>query len=303
MDGWDTIRILICLIPGHELAGTIVELGKNVKNWKIGDRVTVPFCGGCGYCPQCYSGNQQICDNYFQPGFTAWGSFAEFVAIRYADINLVKLPDEMEFLNAALLGCRFITSYRAIIAQGRIKPGEWLTIFGCGGVGLSAILIGKAIGAQTLAVDISDDKLKLATEIGADKTLNVSDLKNMPIAIKELTNGGSHVTLDALGSINTCVPAILSLRKRGRHIQVGLMTGENSNPPIPMGAVISNELEILGSHGMQAHEYPGMLDMINSKNIPLERMLGKTISLEESGNELMMMDSFSTTGVTVINEF
>jgi alcohol dehydrogenase len=290
-------------VPGHELAGTIVELGKNVKNWKIGDRVTVPFCGGCGYCPQCYSGNQQICDNYFQPGFTAWGSFAEFVAIRYADINLVKLPDEMEFLNAALLGCRFITSYRAIIAQGRIKPGEWLTIFGCGGVGLSAILIGKAIGAQTLAVDISDDKLKLATEIGADKTLNVSDLKNMPIAIKELTNGGSHVTLDALGSINTCVPAILSLRKRGRHIQVGLMTGENSNPPIPMGAVISNELEILGSHGMQAHEYPGMLDMINSKNIPLERMLGKTISLEESGNELMMMDSFSTTGVTVINEF
>lgn len=290
-------------VPGHELAGTIVELGKNVKNWKIGDRVTVPFCGGCGYCPQCYSGNQQICDNYFQPGFTAWGSFAEFVAIRYADINLVKLPDEMEFLNAALLGCRFITSYRAIIAQGRIKPGEWLTIFGCGGVGLSAILIGKAIGAQTLAVDISDDKLKLATEIGADKTLNVCDLKNMPIAIKELTNGGSHVTLDALGSINTCVPAILSLRKRGRHIQVGLMTGENSNPPIPMGAVISNELEILGSHGMQAHEYPGMLDMINSKNIPLERMLGKTISLEESGNELMMMDSFSTTGVTVINEF
>jgi len=88
-------------VPGHELAGVVLEVGKNVRNWQQGDRVTLPFCCGCGYCPQCNSGNQQICDNYFQPGFTAWGSFAEYVQIAYADVNLVRLPDTMSFEAAA----------------------------------------------------------------------------------------------------------------------------------------------------------------------------------------------------------
>lgn len=290
-------------VPGHELAGIVASVGKDVKNWKPGDRVTLPFCCGCGHCSQCHTGNQQICDNYFQPGFTAWGSFAELVAIRYADVNLVRLPEQIGFVEAAILGCRFITSWRAIVDQAKILPGQWLAVFGCGGVGLSAIMIAEAIGAQVLAIDISDKKLEFAQELGAHKSLNVKKVEDIPSAVKQITNGGAHVTLDALGSIQTCIPAIESLRKRGKHIQVGLMTEEHSKPPIPMGPVISNELEIIGSHGMQAHQYPKMLEMIISKNLPLKKLLGKTIALDEAVEELMRMNNFSGEGITVIDRF
>lgn len=288
-------------VPGHELAGIIEAVGKDVKRWKPGDRVTVPFCGGCGYCEQCSTGNQQICDNYFQPGFTAWGSFAEFVAIRYADVNLVKLPETLDFIESALLGCRFITSYRAVVAQGKVLPGQWVAVHGCGGVGLSAIQIAHAMGAQVIAIDIDEEKLKFAQLAGANILFNVKKIENIISAIKDITNGGAHVSIDALGSTDTCVNSILSLRKRGKHIQVGLMTGNHAKPMIPMGPVIANELEILGSHGMQAHQYPGMLDLIVKGVLRPQQLLGKTVSLEQAPKELMCMDSFRGIGVTVIN--
>ena len=128
-------------VPGHEIAGVIEAVGKDVVKWEIGDRVTLPFVCGCGDCPQCMSGNHQVCDRQFQPGFTHWGSFAEFVAINYADINLVAVPKEIDFVTAASLGCRFVTSFRAIVAQGKVSAGQWVAIHGCGGVGLSAIMI------------------------------------------------------------------------------------------------------------------------------------------------------------------
>ncbi len=288
-------------VPGHELAGIVMEVGKNVRNWQKGDRVTLPFCCGCGYCPQCNSGNQQICDNYFQPGFTAWGSFAEYVHIDYADVNLVRLPKNMSFAAAAVLGCRFITAYRGIVAQGKLQPGHWVAIHGCGGVGLSALMIAHAIGAQTIAIDIDDTKLAFAQSLGANITLNANTIKNIPLAIKELTKGGVSVSVDALGSSITCINSILSLRKRGKHIQIGLMTENHATPPIPMGSVIANELEILGSHGMQAHQYPAMLDLIFTKNIPLEKMIGQRMDLASGAKALMEMNQFKNTGVMVIN--
>lgn len=287
-------------VPGHELAGVIAAVGKDVKRWRVGDRVTVPFCGGCGRCEQCSTGNQQVCDHYFQPGFTAWGSFAEYVALRYADVNLVKLPDELDFISAALLGCRFITSWRAVVAQGKVQPGQWVAVHGCGGVGLSAIMIAHAMGAQVIAIDISEEKLAFAKSIGAQVVLNAKNTPNIPEAIKMLSHGGAHLSVDALGSTDTCINSILSLRKRGKHIQVGLMTAQHARPAIPMGPVIANELEILGSHGMQAHQYPGMLDLIVKGTLPVQQLLGKTVTLDEAPKELMEMDSFPGSGVTMI---
>jgi len=288
-------------VPGHELAGIVVAVGKNVRNWKKGDRVTLPFCCGCGYCPQCHSGNQQICDNYFQPGFTAWGSFAEYVHIAYADVNLVRLPPQMSFDAAAVLGCRFITAYRGIIAQGQLQQGHWIAIHGCGGVGLSALMIAHAIGAKTIVIDIEETKLAFAKSLGANITLNALAVDNIPLAIKEITKGGVSVSVDALGSAVTCINSILSLRKRGKHIQIGLMTDQHATPPIPMGTVIANELEILGSHGMQAHQYPEMLALIFAKNIPLEQMIGERMDLAKGAKALMEMNQFKNTGVMVIN--
>jgi alcohol dehydrogenase len=149
-------------VPGHELSGEIAVVGAEVRNWKVGNRVTLPFVCACGTCEFCVAGDQQVCDRQFQPGFTAWGGFAEFVAVEFADNNLVRLPDEIDFVTAASLGCRFATSYRAVVDQGKLTDGQWVSVYGCGGVGLSAIMIASSLGARVIGVDISEDKLRLA---------------------------------------------------------------------------------------------------------------------------------------------
>jgi alcohol dehydrogenase len=290
-------------VPGHELAGVVEAVGETVTKWQIGDRVTVPFVGGCGRCPQCHSGNQQVCDYQFQPGFTHWGSFAEYVAIHYADENLVRLPPEMEFQTAASLGCRFATSFRAIVDQGRVSADEWVVVHGCGGVGLSAIMIACALGAKVLAVDLSDDKLAEARRLGAVACVNASSGKDIAEAIRELSQGGAHVSVDAIGSADVFCNSIDSLRKRGKHIQIGLMVGDNARPEIPMGKVLSNELEILGSNGMQAHRYTEMLEMISTGRLAPEKLIGRTIRLEDSIDALTSMSEFGGRGVTIITDF
>jgi alcohol dehydrogenase len=290
-------------VPGHELAGEIAAVGTKVTRWRVGDRVTLPFVCGCGRCPQCASGNHQVCDNQFQPGFTHWGSFAEYVAIQRADINLVRLFYKMTFEAAASLGCRFVTSFRAVVDQGQVTGGQWVAVHGCGGVGLSAILIANALGANVIAVDITDEKLAFARTIGAAETINAAKTEDVVSDVVEITQGGAHVSIDALGSPITCFNSIANLRKRGKHVQVGLMTGDHRHPAIPMDRVIAYELEILGSHGMQAHRYPEMMEMIRSGRLSPEKLVGKTISLEESLAELVNLDKFMGTGVTVINKF
>jgi alcohol dehydrogenase len=300
--GHDT-DIVLPHVPGHELAGTVEAVGKDVTRWKIGDRVTVPFVGGCGACPECHSGNQQVCEKQFQPGFTHWGSFAQYVSIHKADLNLVALPETLDFATAASLGCRFVTSFRAVVDQGKTSAGQWVAVHGCGGVGLSAIMIAQAGGANVVAIDISEDKLAMARAMGAVATVNATKVANVVEAVMEITQGGAHVSLDALGHPTTCFNSISNLRRRGKHIQVGLMLAENSTPAIPMAKVIAHELEILGSHGMQAHRYGAMLDMVRTGKLAPEKLVGKKINLEQSIDALMNMDKFEVAGVTVITEF
>ncbi|MAU00735.1 MAG: alcohol dehydrogenase [Anaerolineaceae bacterium] len=290
-------------VPGHELAGVVTAVGKDVRNWQIGDRVTLPFVCGCGRCPQCLSGNHQVCDFQFQPGFTHWGSFAEYVAIQYADVNLVRLPESINFETAASLGCRFVTSFRAIVAQGQVSAGQWVAVHGCGGVGLSAIMIASALGANVVAIDIADDKLAFAYELGAVARVNAAEIGDVVTAVKEITNGGAHLSIDALGSPITCFNSIANLRKRGKHVQVGLMLGAHRSPAIPMDKVIANELEIYGSHGMQAHHYPALLRMIAAGKLQPQKLIGQTISLAEATTALPAMDRFPGLGITVINQF
>lgn len=290
-------------VPGHELAGVIEAVGKDVTRWQKGDRVTLPFVCGCGTCPQCASGNHQVCDKQFQPGFTHWGSFAEYVAVDYADINLVRLPDDLDYVTAASLGCRFATSFRAVVAQGRVSAGEWVAVYGCGGVGLSAIMIANALGANVVAVDIGEEKLDFARSVGAGATINAVGVENVADAVREMTRGGAHVSIDALGSAKTCFDSVSSLRKRGRHIQVGLMVAEYSHSPLPMDKVVANELEIFGSHGMQAYHYAELLEMIQAGKLHPEKLIGRRVGLEEGIEELTTMDRFDRTGVTVIDRF
>jgi alcohol dehydrogenase len=282
-------------VPGHELAGTVEAVGSDVRLWKIGDRVTVPFVNACGRCPRCRQGDHQVCDDQRQPGFTHWGSFAELVALDLADVNLVALPQEMSFAAAASLGCRFATSYRAVVHQGRVAPDEWVVVHGCGGVGLSAVHIAAQAGAHVIAVDISDAALALAVELGASHTVRGP---HVVAQVRELTDGGAHLSLDALGSDETCVNSVLSLRARGRHVQVGLMPASTA---IPMGRVLSLELELLGSHGMAAHAYPEMLALIAGGRLRPQALITRELTLDDAAEALRQVGS--DPGIAVITTF
>ena len=290
-------------VPGHELAGTVEEVGSKVTSWEKGDRVTAPFVNACGICPECSTGNHQVCDSQTQPGFTHWGSFAEYVEIKHADVNLVRIPNDMEFVVAAILGCRLATSFRAVVDQGRTSPGEWVAVHGCGGVGLSAVMIAVAVGARVVAVDIDPDALRLAQKLGAAAIINPRDSEDVVERIHSMTGRGAHVSIDALGSASTFAISVLCLRKRGRHIQVGLLAGDDFQPRVPMEHVIAKELELVGSHGMQAHRYDAMLDMIMSGTIDPRQLIGKAISLEDAPGELVSMSHYGGAGITVIDRF
>jgi alcohol dehydrogenase len=283
-------------VPGHELAGTIESLGANVVNWQPGARVVVPFVCACGNCTACAHGAHQVCERQTQPGFTQWGSFAEYVAIENVDVNLVGLPIDMEFSTAASLGCRFATAFRALVGQGRVSPGEWVAVHGCGGVGLSAVMIAVACGAPVVAVDISPHALDLAAAIGATVCVDASNT-DVAEAIAHATGGGAHLSIDALGSPATAVASINCLRRHGRHIQVGLLP---EDPTLPMSRVISFELTLYGSHGMAAHDYPPMLDMIGSGALRPELLVTRTIGLDEVPDALIAMGQAGTAGVTVV---
>lgn len=302
--------------PGHEVSGIIVDIGSNVHRFKVGDRVVVPFILSCGDCTMCCKyGRSTICEHQEQPGFTMMGSYAEFVAIPRADKNLSIIPDNVSFVEAAALGCRFTTAYRAVIQQGGLGGGndersqqiKSVAIFGCGGLGLSCIMIAAAISEQKqlqiIAVDISDAALQKAKEIGATHTINSRVEKNIQERIMEITNSsGADVTIDAAGFKATCENSIHCTRRGGRMIQVGLPIG-GKPPIIPMGMIAGKELEIVGSHGCAASDMPEILSLIQSKRLDPKKLIEREVTLEEGANVLMDMDHGSPIGMIMITQF
>ncbi|SDF88443.1 zinc-binding dehydrogenase [Klenkia brasiliensis] len=282
-------------VPGHELAGTVAAVGARVRGWSVGDRVTVPFVCACGTCPPCRDGDGQVCLRQTQPGFTHWGSFAQYVALDAADVNLVALPDDLAFPVAASLGCRFATAFRAVTGVGRAAPGEWVAVVGCGGVGLSAVQVAVGTGARVVAVDPSPGARDLAAAMGAEHVLPSTD------GVLELTGGGAHVALDCLGSPATCEASIRSLRPRGRHVQVGLLPPSAGRAVVPMELVVARELAVLGSHGMAAHDYPAMLSMITAGRLRPQDLVTRELPLTEAGPALVEVGR--TPGVTVLTSF
>lgn len=287
-------------VPGHELAGVVARVGPDVRRWAPGDRVTVPFVCGCGRCAWCVSGEAQVCPHQSQPGFTGPGSFAEQVAIHGADTNLVRLPESVGFVAAASLGCRFATAFRAVVTHGRVGPGDWLAVYGCGGLGLSAVMIGVALGARVVGVDVSGTALQRASSLGAEAVVDAGGTAAPAEVVRDLTEGGAHVSVDAFGSPELATASVRSLRRRGRHVQAGLLLGPSSTPPLPMDLVVSQELEIYGSHGMAARDYPAMLAMVEDGTLRPEELVGQVIGLEDAGAALVAMGRPGATGMTVV---
>ncbi|WP_241037324.1 zinc-dependent alcohol dehydrogenase family protein [Blastococcus litoris] len=286
-------------VPGHELAGTLSAVGAGVRTWRVGDRVTVPFVNACGRCAQCAAGEHQVCARQTQPGFTHWGSLAEFVALDAADVNLVAVPEDLDLATAAALGCRYATAFRAVAQVARVRAGEWVAVHGCGGVGLSAVQIAVAAGARVVAVDVSPAALDLARELGAEHA--VDGAGDVPAAVLELTSGGAHVSLDALGAPSTCANSVRSLRPRGRHVQVGLLPPEQGRAEVPMERIIALELQVLGSHGMAAHAYPELLGLIAAGRLDPGRLVTRQLSLDDAPAALA--DVGRRPGIAVVTSF
>lgn len=291
-------------VPGHEFAGVIVETGPECRRFARGERVTAPFILACGRCPDCLGGDPTVCEHQHVLGFSSWGAFAERAAVPHADFNLVPLPDGMAFATAAGMGCRVTTAFRALVERADLRPGEWLAVHGCGGVGLSAVMIGAALGAAVLAVDVNDAALDLAGELGATRTLNATGIDDVGAAVRDLTGGGAQVSLDALGITATFHNSLAGLRKLGRHVQIGMPVGAHAAPTIPLlDTIYARQVTLMGTRGIAASRFPAIFEMIAAGRLDPARLITKTIPLEEAGAALSAMDAYAGVGVTVIDRF
>ncbi|MCR9257869.1 MAG: zinc-dependent alcohol dehydrogenase family protein [Alphaproteobacteria bacterium] len=291
-------------VMGHEFAGEILAVGAECRGFSVGDRVTAPFILGCGHCPECRAGEPTVCDAQQVIGFSFWGAFAEQVTIPRADFNLVRLPDSLGYVEAAAMGCRVTTAWRALTDRARLAPGEWVAVHGSGGVGLSAILIAAGLGARVLAIDIDDGALDKAREMGANAVLNVAGMENVGEAVRDLTDGGAHVAIDGLGTADTFENALRSLRKLGRHVQVGMPVGRHATVPLPLlDMIYARQLSILGMRGLGAAGFAPMFDMIRAGRLDLGGLATRRIALSEVGDALRKMDGGQPAGVTVVDRF
>jgi alcohol dehydrogenase len=289
-------------VPGHEYCGEVIELGAGVTRWQLGDRVIAPFILACGACADCAAGHQTICANQELPGFTGPGAFAEKIAVPYADANLAALPEGIDPALAAGLGCRVTTAWQALTGRAALRPGEWLAVFGGGGVGLAALLLGRALGARVIVVDVVAEKLDYATAHGADAVVNAAEC-DAAEAVRRITGGGADLALEALGIAATVTAALKSLKKLGRMVMVGMPAGEHVSMTLPMDAVYSGQLAFFGTRGMPAWRYPSLLSLIEGGHVDLSPMVTRHICLSEVTRELAAFDAPAPPGVAVITDF
>ncbi len=291
-------------VMGHEFAGVVEEVGPDCAGFRRGDRVTAPFILGCGHCPDCAAGHPTICAAQSVIGFTGWGAFAEYVPISAADFNLVRLPDGIGFDEAAGMGCRVTTAWRGLTDRAAVRPGEWVAVHGCGGVGLSVVMLATAMSARVVAVDISGAALAMAKQLGAEACIDAGEVTDVPQAVRDLTGGGAHVSIDALGQTVTFDSALRSLRKLGRHVQIGMPVGSHATVPLPLlELVYARQLSILGMRGLGAPGFTRLLDFITERELNLSNLVTHRIPLSQAGEALAKMDGAQPAGITVINDF
>jgi alcohol dehydrogenase len=287
-------------ILGHEYCGTVVEAGPLAKH-KVGERLIAPFILACGSCPACQTGVSNTCASQIVPGFGTPGAYAELVAVPF-DHNLVPLPESMSPALAAGLGCRVTTAWHALTDRANVRAGEWVAIHGTGGIGLSAMLLAKMLGAQVVVVDVVDEKLDHAKSLGADAAVNATT-ENVASAIHDITGGGAHVSIEALGIEATTNASIDCLRILGRHVQVGMPAGETGMMTVNMRGIYGKQLSFFGTRGMPAWKYPALLDMIERGQVDIRPMVSREVTLTGASAELAAMRGPTPPGTAVITDF
>lgn len=299
---WMGISVPLPRVQGHEFGGVVEEVGSGVRKLKRGDRVTVPFHIACGHCGYCHTGRSNICYALGFYGFHHDGGFAEYATLPNADVNAVALADTVDAVSAAALGCRFMTAYHGLVDQGNVRPGEWVTVFGIGGLGLASVQIAKALGARVIAISRDQSKLAQAKDEGAAHTVQAGD--RAVDEIKDLTGGGADVSVDAFGGSATILPGLMSLRKGGRHVQLGL-TGKDDKGSVslPIDAICAQELKLFGSVGCPTTSYPGMLSMIAAGQLNPSRLVTERVDASQVNRVFADMSGFKTHGLHVITSW
>lgn len=300
--GWvgENPRVKLGAIGGHEYCGVVVEAGPD-SQWQKGDRLVAPFILACGTCPNCRAGAQNTCVDQRMPGFSEPGAFAQYVAVP-RDHNLARLPDEISPTVAAALGCRVTTSWHALTGRAALQAGEWIAVHGTGGIGLSAAILARAMGARVIVVDVVQEKLDHALGLGMEAAVNAAS-GDAAAQIKEITGGGAHVAVEALGIPQTVNASLECLRPLGRHVQVGMPVGHNAVMDINMSAVYQGNLALYGTRGMPSWRYPSLLGLITSGAVDMSPLIAREISLSQTGAELAAFNGPTPPGVAVITDF
>jgi len=301
--GWIGARARLPITPGHEIGGVIEAVGPAVKRVCPGQRVTVPFLQSCGACDNCTAGRDNLCLQPEFSGFSRDGGFAEYLIVRMADLNCIPLPDGVDDEVAAALGCRFTTGYHAVAHRARPAPGDWIAIFGAGGVGLSAIQVAAALGARPIAIDLDPAKLEFARRVGAVETIDGAEV-DATKRIREITGGGAPFTMDAIATAKTTQQAIRALRRGGRHVQVGLTSQEDKGQiPFPADALVNAELEIVGSGSSPHAGYAEIFDLIARRKLDPGALITRRIGLDEVTDVFHAFDTYATRGLDVVTRF
>ena len=287
-------------IMGHEYCGTVVEAGRSSQH-KVGERLIAPFILACGNCPECHTGVSNACKDAAVPGFGLPGAYAEYVAVPF-DHNLVARPESISAGLAAGLGCRVTTAWHALTDRAAVQAGEWVAVHGTGGIGMAALLLAKMLGAQVVVVDVVAEKLENALALGADAAVDASKV-DVVEAIRDVTGGGAHVSIEALGIAQTTNASIECLDVLGRLVQVGLPAGDHAQMVVNMNAVYVKQLAVYGTRGMPAHRYPSLLSLIEGGHVDLSPIVAREVALSETGAELAKFNGPTPPGVAVITDF
>jgi D-arabinose 1-dehydrogenase-like Zn-dependent alcohol dehydrogenase len=216
--------------------------------------------------------------------------------------NLARLPEGLSPAIAAALGCRATTAWHALTGRADLHAGEWLAIHGTGGIGLSTLIIGRALGARVVAVDVVPEKLAHALSLGAEAAIDARD-GDTAARIRELTGGGAHVSVEALGIAQTTNASIECLRPLGRHVQVGMPVGHTARMEINMNAVYVNNLALYGTRGMPSWRYPSLLALIEHGAVDFAPLIAREVALGDASAELRAFNGPTPPGVAVITDF